>query len=101
MSGLDMHATSCQKLKLAVFCRVVRPMISCWGRSLDTLPSSDRSGLKIEQPTAVTCAEGLTQIANKKSFLKELAANVLLELTGVMLTSHAVIVAESTNCISS
>ncbi len=60
-----------------------------------------RSGLKIEQPTAVTCAEGLTQIANKKSFLKELAANVLLELTGVMLTSHAVIVAESTNCISS
>ncbi len=60
-----------------------------------------RSGLHIDQPTAVTCAEGLTHIANKKSFLRELAANVLLELTGVILTSHAVIVAECTKCISS
>ncbi|DBB02081.1 TPA: DNA-directed DNA polymerase [Trebouxia sp. C0004] len=40
-----------------------------------------RSGLQIDQQTAVTCAEGLTHIANKKSFLRELAANVLLELT--------------------
>ncbi|DBB15045.1 TPA: hypothetical protein ACH3X3_004628 [Trebouxia sp. C0006] len=40
-----------------------------------------RSGLHLDQPTAVTCAEGLTHIANKKSFLRELAANVLLELT--------------------
>ncbi len=60
-----------------------------------------RSGLHLDQPTAVTCAEGLTHIANKKSFLRELAANVLLELTGAILTSHAVIVAECTKCISS
>ena len=60
-----------------------------------------RSGLHIDQATAVTCAEGLTLIANKKSFLRELAANVLLELTGVIMTFHAVIVAECTKCISS
>lgn len=60
-----------------------------------------RSGLHLDQPTAVTCAEGLTHIANKKSFLRELAANVLLELTGAILTSHAVIVAKCTKCMSS
>ena len=36
----------------------------------------------IDQDTATKCAEGLIQIANKKSFLRELAANVLLDLTG-------------------
>ena len=36
----------------------------------------------IDQETAVKCAEGLVHIANKKSFLRELAANVLLDLTG-------------------
>lgn len=60
-----------------------------------------RSGLHIDQATAVTCAEGLTLIANKKSFLRELAANVLLELTGMIMTFHAVIVAECTKCVSS
>ncbi|KAL3135482.1 hypothetical protein ABBQ38_005962 [Trebouxia sp. C0009 RCD-2024] len=35
----------------------------------------------IDQETATKCAEGLIQIANKKSFLRELAANVLLDLT--------------------
>lgn len=58
-----------------------------------------RSGLHIDQPTAARCAEGLTHIANKKSFLRELAANVLLELTGV--TSYAAIVAGCITCISS
>lgn len=37
----------------------------------------------MDQQTAVRCAEGLTHIANRKSFLRELATNVLLELTGV------------------
>lgn len=41
-----------------------------------------RSGQHIDQETATRCAEGLVHIANKKSFLRELAANVLLELTG-------------------
>ena len=45
-----------------------------------------RSGQQIDQQTAVRCAEGLTHIANKKSFLRELATNVLLELTGVVIT---------------
>lgn len=36
----------------------------------------------IDQTTATKCAEGLVHIANKKSFLRELAANVLLDLTG-------------------
>ncbi|KAL3158646.1 hypothetical protein ABBQ32_011390 [Trebouxia sp. C0010 RCD-2024] len=35
----------------------------------------------MDQETATKCAEGLIQIANKKSFLRELAANVLLDLT--------------------
>lgn len=37
---------------------------------------------RIDQDTAAKCAEGLIQIANKKSFLRELAANVLLDMTG-------------------
>lgn len=36
----------------------------------------------VDQETAVKCVEGLVHIANKKSFLRELAANVLLDLTG-------------------
>ena len=36
----------------------------------------------IDQETAVKCTEGLVHIANKKSFLRELAANVVLDLTG-------------------
>ena len=41
-----------------------------------------RSEQRIDQDTAAKCAEGLIQIANKKSFLRELAANVLLDMTG-------------------
>lgn len=45
-----------------------------------------RSGQQMDQQTAVRCAEGLTHIANRKSFLRELATNVFLELTGVVIT---------------
>ena len=41
-----------------------------------------RSGQRIDQETAVKCAQGLTHIASKKAFLRELTANVILELTG-------------------
>ncbi len=43
-----------------------------------------RSSRQLDEDTAVKCAEGLVYIANKKSFLRELAANVLLELTGTL-----------------
>lgn len=40
----------------------------------------------IDQANATKCAEGLVQIGNKKSFLRELAANVLLDLIGELHT---------------
>ena len=44
-----------------------------------------RSEQQIDANSAAQCADGLTSIASKKSFLRELAANVLLELTGLCL----------------
>ena len=44
----------------------------------------------IDLATATKCAEGLVQIGNKKSFLRELAANVLLDLTGDLHTSSSI-----------
>ena len=46
-----------------------------------------RSGQQIDDETAVKCADGLVYIANKKSFLRELATNVLVELTGRLLAA--------------
>lgn len=42
-----------------------------------------RAGQIQDTQLTVRCATALISIANKKSFLRELAANVLLELTGI------------------
>ena len=42
-----------------------------------------RSEQQIDSDSAAQCADGLASIASRKSFLRELAANVLLELTGM------------------
>lgn len=53
----------------------------------------------VDQETAVKCAEGLVHIANKKSFLRELAANVLLDLTGDHIHLCILASGERTACV--
>ena len=41
-----------------------------------------RSEQQVDKDSALQCVDGLSSIASRKSFLRELAANVLLEVTG-------------------
>ena len=57
-----------------------------------------RSGQIQDTQLAVRCATALIGIASKKSFLRELAANVLLELTGVTYNMRGALLCYDNDC---